>query len=194
MPPCCGDDILLALHFVAHRRRLPAGRQTVLPKLVAIPDVIGSDEIVRRGGQERNASGGGKWSAQAWHAHFDRNRNRRAIPDSSVPTHPYNLHRLEVDAGHEAPGWPLAGQADRGKERMEDYTIWRAVHRLHAYFAASRMRVVWSRRIVGATRQELRDERDRDRVGNRDLPDRVDGNATPLEHAEVAWENKRALQ
>jgi hypothetical protein len=40
----CGHDKLRAIHVVAHRGRLRAGRQTILPELLAVADIVRADE------------------------------------------------------------------------------------------------------------------------------------------------------
>src|SRR5262249_2253459 len=99
--------------FVTHWRRLAARGQTILPQLLAGTDIVGADIIVERRSQECDTACGHQRTTEARHAHFDRDRKRRAVADRTVTMHPRDLHRSKIKAGHESPWRLFARQTDR---------------------------------------------------------------------------------
>ncbi len=171
-----------------------AGRQAILPELRAAGDVIGADIIVGGRGQEGDAAGGGDRAAEARHTHPDRDRQRRAVADGAVAMHPDDCLGVEVDPGHVAPGRAHAWQPQRRQERIQLHAERRAIHRLHPDLTAWRVRAVRRGGVVGATRDQFGDERNRDRIGDHDPAHRIDRDTAPFEHAEIAGKHQRALQ
>ncbi|MNN01495.1 hypothetical protein D3C81_1141130 [compost metagenome] len=167
-----------------------AGRQAAFPQLLAVFHVVGAQVLVEGAAEETDATSGGEGAAQAWHAHAQRDRNRRAVTHGAVLVHPDFLMGRQVDCSDITPRWRLARQAHWRQQRFKDHTVRRAFVRLHAFgFAFAR--------ALGSDfggRDHFRFERHVARVHESDLAHRVNRDAAPVEHAEVTRIHDRTLQ
>src|SRR3982074_741139 len=86
-----GDDVLLAVDLVAHRRRLGAGRQAIFPDHLAVTYVVSAERLLIGSGVECDPPGGSDRPTQHRHAHLERKWERRGIPDGAVGMLPDDL-------------------------------------------------------------------------------------------------------
>ena len=88
----------------------------------------------------------------------------------------------QIDTGDRTPGWRLARQADRRKERADLHGVSRTVV-LVPVLAGTRADDIC--KGIG-TRNQLEREGQESRCADHDLPHRIDRHATPVEDAQVA--------
>ncbi len=194
--PAGHDEHVLPAVFsrIAHRRGLPTRRQAVLPEGAAIVQVVGAHVVVQRARVERHAAAGEHRPADARHAHAEGQRQRREIAHRAVAVLPCHFAGAQVHAGHIAPGRCLAGQAHGRHERLHRGGEGRAevlVQRRQA--ALGRAAVLHEQAGVVLARHQSGNEREVGRRGEGHLPLRIDGDAAPVEDAEIARIDDAAL-
>src|SRR6266700_4332608 len=67
-----GDDILLAVDLVAHRRRLGTSWQAIFPDHLAVTHVVSPDRVLIGSGVECDPTGSSDRPTQHRHAHLER--------------------------------------------------------------------------------------------------------------------------
>gem|GEM_PF-6141758 len=191
MPAGHLHHVLLAGLFrhVGHRRRLAARRQTPFPQLLAGLQVIGAQVVIQRTAHECHATGGDDGPTERRRTHRERQAQRRTITAGAVLVHPHLLHGAQVHGGHIAPGRRLARQTEHRQERLQAHHIRRPQIGLQAGLTAAHL-------LIGsdlAALDHLRDECQVVRRAKQKLPLRIHGYRRPVEHADVARIDQRAL-
>ena len=139
--------------------------------------------------EKTHTTGGDQRPAQVRYADAERNTQRCTVAAGAVLALPDLLHAAQIHRCHITPWRRLARQAHWRQQCFEDHAIRRAFVWLHAFGFAD----AWALLGNVGSRDQLRFERHVAWVHEGDLAYRVDGNATPVEHAEVAWVNDRTL-
>src|SRR5690606_16104586 len=192
------DNVLLAIHFIGHRRCLSTGWQTALPQFLTVGHVVRAQVVICGCRDEQHVTGGGDWATQHWHTHIERHwnrhRERHAVLWRTNTFLPDDLVGLQIQTGDVTPGRLFTRQTERRKERIQGHTIRNAILRLDTGFGTAAFRIFrllhW---VTRTTRDQAGNERQRHWVSDGDLTVRVNGDPTPFEHPQVTREDQRTL-